>query len=191
MCHFVPLSFSLALFLPLCGKLSLNEFQIMFKCSKRHFQLFHTVILPGKLLSTHAHTDADCSVWQSIKSLWHLHCCTIIILQWIISQPFPSTGQSQGDGERQWEWHRDWDTYYHKTSDCMAKEFLQECLRACAFTSGKMNQGLGVRLHAIREQREGERCRDKSRLRPNYPLFLSKFRSHYFLRLPMIYLSCI
>lgn len=81
---------------------------IMFKCSKRHFQLFHTVILPGKLLSTHAHTDADCSVWQSIKSLWHLHCCTIIILQWIISQPFPSTGQSQGDGERQWERHRDW-----------------------------------------------------------------------------------
>lgn len=102
------LSLSLAPFHPLCSKLSLNEFQIMLKCSERHFQLFYTVILPAKLLSTHAHTQMQ-TVWRSIKSLWHLHCCTIMMLQWIISQSFPCTGQSQGDGKRQHE--SEMDTY--------------------------------------------------------------------------------
>lgn len=113
-CRFMFYSVSLAPFHPLCSKLSLNEFQIMLKCSKRHFQLFYTVILPAKLLSTHAHTEMQ-TVWRSIKSLWHLHCCTIIILQWIISQLFPHTGQSQGDGKRQSK--SETDTHYHIPSD--------------------------------------------------------------------------
>lgn len=41
------------------------------------------------------HSDADCSVWQAIKSLWHLCSSSVIILQWIIFQSFPSTVQSQ------------------------------------------------------------------------------------------------
>ncbi len=101
-CHFTLLCLPLLLSSSFCGKLSLNELQIKFKCSQRHFQLFQTVILLGKLLSTHAHTDADCSVWQSIKSLWHLRCCTVIILRWIISL---SRFLLQ---DRAKERHRDW-----------------------------------------------------------------------------------
>lgn len=96
----------LFLLLLLCSKLSLNELQIMLKCSQRHFLLFQTIALPGKLLSTHAHTDAHSSVWQSLRSPWHLRCCAVIILRWIISRSFPSVGRSQGAGEGQSARHR-------------------------------------------------------------------------------------
>lgn len=66
----------------ICSRLSLNELQIMFKCNQRHFQLFQTVIQPGKLLSTHTHTHR-CRLFclAVYQELWHLRRCTVIILQ--------------------------------------------------------------------------------------------------------------
>lgn len=194
MCKYTcPLFFFLSLSVSLSFSLSWFEFwsySVSFSCSvslalqqiesewaPNHVQVqpetlptLQTVILPGKLLSTrthtHTHTDADCSVWQSIKSLWHLGCCTIIILQWIITQSFPSTGQSQGAGERQSERHIDWHI------SCNVRLQGQGVpSRACDSTGGNLNWGLWVcDWRGVSRERNVQTSQDWGQLTPIFRL---------------------
>lgn len=64
------LSLSRALCLSLCSKLSLNELQIMFKCSQRHFQLFRQsfcLVNYYQHARTHTHTQMQTALSGSLS----------------------------------------------------------------------------------------------------------------------------
>lgn len=159
------MSLSLAPLLPLCSKLSVNELQIMFKCSQRHFQLFQTVIQPAKLLSTHAHTQMQTAPSGSLSRAFG----TFAAVPSLSCNEFSLSGFLLRDGakelERDGEINTGTDTDHHVMSDCRANKFLQECLSAWDSTGGNLNLGLRERLDAITPAMSRERrLRDTFRL---------------------------
>lgn len=164
-CHFVPLSFTFALCLALRRKLSLNEFQIVFKCSRRHFQLF-----------SHSH-PAWWTIINTRTNRCRLLCLAVdqkLLALTLLYHHYPAMNNLSVVSVYSTEPRRWSETDWH-VSSCNTRlhgRFPQECLRACASMSGNTNQEVCV--NAIKVQSEWEKFREKSRSEVKVNSFLLK-----------------
>ncbi|KAK9541230.1 hypothetical protein VZT92_001291 [Zoarces viviparus] len=86
----------------------------------------------------HTLTDADCSVWQGMKSRWHY---ALLYRHYAAMNNLSHSLLSDGAKALERHSQRDTgtDTDHHVMSDCRAKGLLQERLRVCDSTGGNFH----------------------------------------------------